>query len=322
MTKQWIAAASLLSFLAVAGCDGGSGDMAPAPSPSPSPAPSPSPGQTPSPTPSPTSTSGAYLSFDALTTDRSFAYASIRMFRAQTERGPYGYVRDPKLRQSYTAASQQWSFTNGSLTFSPADIVETTPELVRYFKPKADGTVEPEWDNSLTLYNPAIGAARLHYMRAYRLVDPITAAFGPPYSMAPSINFGVIGDPTRANDALAGTLNYTLRIFGVVLSADGYAQRYDLAGSTGTASITPQGKITTALNLVGTPLGGGAAVAFGTFTTTGNVSAIDVGFDSGLARGTFFGPNGREIGAAFRVNVGSDRYTAGIAIGSIVGVQD
>jgi hypothetical protein len=254
-----------------------------------------------------------------LSTDRSFSFAAASLARAQTETGPFGYNRPP-ASANYAAASQQWSFANGALTFLPSDIVENSSDLVRYSKPKSDGSIPPEWDTSLTLYNSAIASAVPQYVRAYRLVDSVRAAFGQPYVAAPVLSYGVLGVITRPTEALSGELTYALRIDGSILSPDGYAQRYDLSGSTGTATITAQGRITITLNLVGTPLGGGAAVSFGAVSSTGNVGSFEVGFDSGLARGIFFGPGGRELGAAFRTNVGSDRPT-GIAIGSIVGIQ-
>lgn len=317
-----IAAASLAS--ACSG-DGGSGAVV-VPSPTPTPAPTASPA--PTPTPTPTATPLSYVPFDQMNTTTLLFTANAYVHRAgfdsstnhQVTAGPVLLDWKRDFAGRYRPEEQQFDWDYGSI-WRPSDIVQTTPDMIKYSRSSGF----PAWPIELVYYLPQIGGTRLNYVRPMRRVE-IGRVSG---TIGPVIMYGATGVPTQAADSLAGTLHYKFQVNGTV-----NFDNYDLAGSTGVGSIDPAtGVMSIELTLVGTPRAGGPQVSFGTATGTASVAAIDVGFRGGTwsspaqpvirgARfgftGAFFGPHGRELGGAFSIRLTSGDY----AWGSFAGLQD
>lgn len=294
---RWVGGACA-PFLLAAGCDQAEGPMPPSPTPTVSPSPTPTP--TPTPTPSPTPTPLSYTPFDQLTDDST----PLLQFAVAFE--SWGLVLEwTAMDLAYTPSTRTWVLgdrTNppdSRVTFSPATIVETTPDLVRYALsahpkpvPRLPGPrwSDPAWLPHMTVYTPLIGGVRPQYVRGYHAVG---------YESDLATQSGVIGVGTKPQDKLSGVLRYKLWLFGSVNGLE-----YDISGSPGIATITPDGQMNVEIDFIARSTTGGRSTSFGHREVSGIVLAIDNGFlvkmrltpNPEYMRGSFFGPGGREIG--------------------------
>lgn len=297
------------------------------PTPTPSPIASPSPTPTPTPTPTPIN----YVPFDQINTDTllltSVAYRQMYSYIGRPDLGDAGlYYWGQGFGGTFTAANQGFKFDYSPDPWLPSDIVASTPDTIKYVSPSTTNPQirEPEWQRALIFYLPSVGGTRLNFVRPLRRVESTRVAT----EYMPLVMYGVTGVPSKPADAVSGTLSYRFQVVGTV-----DFDAYDLAGSTGVATINPStGVMSLQLTLVWTPRGGGPQVSLGTAEGTASVEAINVGFRNGTwqsptqtsvrgtfgFRGTFFGPKGRELGGAFTIRLSNGSY----AWGAFSGLQD
>jgi hypothetical protein len=142
------------------------------------------------------------------------------------------------------------------------------------------------------------------------------------------VTYGVWGYPTVASDMLTtGSATYTARIAGRVVGvAAGGTGTLTRLGGTVTITVNwATGLVTITANV--TTVTGGVETPYGTFTGNGAIAAGATQFSGsfgpaspipGTFNGTFFGPQGSEIGVAFAGSgtVGAlDTRLAGVVVG-------
>jgi hypothetical protein len=123
------------------------------------------------------------------------------------------------------------------------------------------------------------------------------------------ITYSVFGYPTVATDLpKTGTASYASRVSGRLVSVTGTTTVQRVSG-TATVNVNfSTGVIDVTMNLTTQAAGGGAAVAYGTFTAQGALPATSSNFNgsiltgsplAGTIAGGFFGSQGKEIGITF-----------------------
>lgn len=304
-----LVAASLVITSCGGGGSGGGGMVAVAPAPTPTPTPAPTPTPTPTPTPAPVS----YVTFDELTGSREFDSGCGAISVGTIPQSSEGFGRYPTnveaLSHKYDAPSDSWQVqgreVNGgpeyTYAFGPSDLAAgSTRAATMYRKIDANG-----FPTLFSILKRALGGTDALYVRETKLVaKPATRKIEA---------HCVLGVPTLAADMLpSGSLTYTGFAFaGRAISA---AIEYDLGESTGTSTVNgATGQVTTALTLVGREITSSGLSAtrtnLGTYTggsadhrpqkiISGPLLSSSGGF-SGNFGGSFFGPQGIELGYAF-----------------------
>jgi hypothetical protein len=206
-----------------------------------------------------------------------------------------------------------------SVTFTAADEVlgQSTPQSRQFFKPNPAGGV---FGGSLS--TPSVNTVPLTYTRF--------GTFFTTGSVAPLDGHAfVLGVPTLARDMpKRGTATYATSVGGTAFAASAPFPM-QLTGSTASFSANfARGTITTGLNLIGTPVNGGAAMALDTLSGVGSISSTKPGF-AGLFTGTgtvkgnfsgaFFGPKAVEFGYDFLVGGTNGAGRQFTAIGGVAG---
>ncbi|MCP5386437.1 MAG: hypothetical protein H6916_06420 [Novosphingobium sp.] len=126
------------------------------------------------------------------------------------------------------------------------------------------------------------------------------------------------GMPTIASDMpKTGTATYSAETAGSIVS--GGVQYDTTTASTATFSANfGTGAISTSLHLIAAPVGSSAATDFGTFNGTGAIAAGSSAFSGTFAGttgpgfvGSFFGPQGAEMGYVYNFLSGSNEAFGG-----------
>lgn len=269
-----------------------------------------------------------YTEFDDLTGTHNLKTGGLRYTFGPLPGGGFGFslVAVEPFRNGvnarYDAATGDiiYETPDGvSVTFTAADEVagQSTPQARLFNQPNPAGGV---YGGSLT--TPIVNSVPLSYVRFGTLYATANAA-GPFEGHA-----FVLGAETRANDLpKSGSATYTAAVGGQAFAAG--APPLQLTGSTATFSANfGTGAITTGLNLVGRPTGGGATIALDSLTGVGTISRAKPGF-TGLFTGTgtvqgsfsgaFFGPGAVEFGYNFLVGGINGAGRAFTAIGGAAG---
>ncbi len=206
------------------------------------------------------------------------------------------------------------------VTFTSADEVpgQSTPQARLFNKTNPSGGF---FGGSLT--TPVVSTVPLSYTRFgtfFATATPTTPFEGHAF---------VLGVPTEARDLpKRGTATYTSAVGGSAFTP-GVNAPLQLTGSTATFSANFRtGAINTGINLVATPVTGGAPIALDTLTGTGSISGAKPGFTgsftgtgsvTGSFAGAFFGPKAVEFGYDFLVGGTSAAGRTFTAIGGVAG---
>ncbi len=206
-----------------------------------------------------------------------------------------------------------------SVTFTAADEVpgQSVPQARLFNKPNPAGGVLGG-----SLSTPSVNGVQLSYIRFGTVYTAGTAAPLDGHAF-------VLGVPTLARDMpKRGTATYATSVGGTAISSGGQAP-LQLTGSTATFSANfTRGTIATGLNLVGTPVTGGAAIALDTLSGVGSISNAKPGFAglftgsgsvNGNFSGAFFGPAAIEFGYSFLVSGTNGAGRQFSAIGGVAG---
>jgi hypothetical protein len=269
-----------------------------------------------------------YTAFKDLTGVQKLKTGGLRYSFGPLPGGGFGFLTTgveafgSGVKASYNADTGAITYVTPAglaVTFTAADelLGQSTPQARLYNKVNPAGDV---FGGSLT--TPVVNAVSLSYTR-----------FGTFYSFGPTTPLDghafVLGVPTLARDLpKRGTATYTSAVGGNAFVA-GAPVPLDLLGSTATFSANfASGAITTGLNLVGTPVTGGAAIALDTLSGVGAISSAKPGF-TGLFTGTgsvagnfsgaFFGPKAVEFGYDFVVSGTNSVGRQFSAIGGVAG---
>jgi hypothetical protein len=305
------------------GSDNSSGPIAvvpaPAPSPAPSPTPSPTPTPTPSPTPAPTASAFADLRGNVQLDTACGAFQSIGTNPPQVT-GISGFGDGKQFNYNPEALSIR-SLGDGGYSatevpnFVSADIVQTTADLTSWTKPSG---------SSLTLLRPA-GAETYT-----RLIDYILPGDGKRDRIRvlcltgiPTLSSALptTGSVTFTRTSLAGTAYYVTGLFD-----NRTVTEMNLGRSTLSLTVDfGRRLITTNIEVIGTPVTGGADMRLGsvqgTVTFAGDAKGLTVTtLDSKpatyvAAAGVSFGPQAQEAGLVLQFS-GGTIYTAGPASAS------
>lgn len=269
-----------------------------------------------------------YTPFDDLTGIQNLKTGGLRYTFGPLPGGGFGFsVVEVERYQNgvhaqYDAATGDITYLapgGPRVTFTAADEVpgQSTPLARLFNKPNPAGGV---FGGSLT--TPRVNAVPLSYTR-----------FGTFFSTGPGVPLDghafVLGEYTRSNDLpKMGTASYTTSVGGsaIVLGAPA---PHNLTGSTATFSANfATGDITTGINLVATPIFGGARIALDRLSGIGSISGPKPGFTGvftgsgsveGSFSGAFFGPKAVEFGYSFLVGGTSGLGRRFTAIGGVAG---
>ncbi len=228
------------------------------------------------------------------------------------------------MKANYDAGTGNVTYTTPgglSVAFTAADEVvgQSTPSARLFFKPNPAGGI---YGGSLT--TPSVNSVPLSYTRFGTFFTQGTPAPLDGHAF-------VLGVPTAARDVpKRGTATYTSVVGGQAFAASNPVS-LRLTGSTATFSANfSTGAINTALQLVGTPVSGGATVALDNVTGVGSISGTKPGF-TGLFTGTgtvngnfagaFFGPRAVEFGYDFLVGGTNAAGLQFSAIGGVAGTN-
>lgn len=283
--------------LLVAGCGGGGGGVNSTPTPTPPPAPPPN------------------TSLLNLSSSESFANDAATGSASFPKDGTKATVSasQTSLAASYDTAAKGYTITVGgrSQTFLPSnlDTTQSTARIAVYVK-KSGGTTD-----SLTLTKPGT-SGRFNYEFVgggywQRTIDGTSTISG----SLDAFDYGF-----RTPDAgvpRTGRGEYAVDLLGAETTSD------NVFGVTGqgttqvdfaSGAIVTHGTLTAAIDGA-TTFSSEAKLSSTTGAFSGNFRFNDFGLFSGQLNGSFFGPNGQEIGAAFSASEPSGR----VAVGTIIG---
>ncbi|WP_066559493.1 hypothetical protein [Croceicoccus bisphenolivorans] len=304
--------------------------------------PTPSPDSSPSASPTPMQTT-SYTAFDDLTGSRAFNSGCGNWFGNQMTSSEWfsSYPADPEtLAHKYDASSDSWQiegvardYSAGpeySYLFDPADLDPQSTDAVKRY-----GFIDTSGSPVVfTIARRTFGAMDAQYVRETRLVAK-------PGDYKIDIRC-VIGVPTEQDDSMP-TGKFSYRNFAVAGTAHGSTIDYDLRESTANWSVDPvtlASRIT--INFVGRALTSSGlsptTVDLGSYHTpfaqvnfpykSFGGGVYDSGWNGDFTKqpsgmgtfgGSFFGPQGSEIGMGFAISGshgGSQLLFAGTLIGS------
>jgi hypothetical protein len=206
----------------------------------------------------------------------------------------------------------------GSLTttssFAPANILSSNTTYTTYQK-VSGSTTETLRILTTAGVNPLIELSYVNYGRWRRSTAGTNTT---------SVNdtYVVFGTKSPSSAVTSGTGTYTTALDGTFVNKTGGA--YDVAGTGTMGADFGAGTITYSSTATGTPQAGGAALAFGTLTGSGQVAVNSAGFSGiGVTNGSgyrmdvngfFYGPAAQEVGGTFRLT-----GNGGNGTGAIVG---
>lgn len=296
---------------------------APAPTPTPTPAPTPTPTPTPTPAPTPTPTpppsgSASYMRFAEIYITRLGAGITLPSACSGLEqRGtPPAVLAASNFGQGFSyrfvLTPQVWGVTGDglSLTFDgrTVDFSNTTAEV-------AHATVLAGDPIRFSVTLPVAGGAGLDYARLAQVTAPLAGAERR-YQC-------VIGISTLAADLAAAPTGGYGRAAVLGEARIGGAEHRLTGSSVSFSANFTQRTISVTLQLIATPVAGGAAVDLGTYSASGAIDPANGNFNVALTGGTlpvtgaisgrFFGPAAIEVAAAFGGRVGPSGSNPGFA---------
>lgn len=301
---------------ALAACGGGGGDVGSTPPP-PAPAPSPTPSSTNS-----TLTNMQFSESFAATGARVSATATVgtgttaNIASSESNFGGAVSVNYDATTQGYTIRSSA-----GDLAFLPShrDLQASNATLSIYERVNGTRT------DQLVLFNPGANNPQLALTYTSYGAWQTIVENGATVDFAQQ--FFVYGIRQPANQPSTGSASYATRVDGFWTTSGGL---FSLAGTSGFTANFANMTVATSLNLTGTNVLNGATRTLGAFNGTGTIAAMGGGFSGTFAHqgggdqggviynggfaGSFFGPQGQEMGYTFRLTSPS-----GTAVGAVVG---
>ncbi|EQA96751.1 hypothetical protein FHS51_003649 [Sphingobium wenxiniae] len=276
-------------------------------------------------TPTPPLPSVTYRTLDELSGNQTFKTAGVSL-PATTGNGGAAktYKFGSGIALAYDAAADSYTLTSPegySVTMTQAELdPSSSQDSSTYFK-RADPT-----EDRVLLARRQVNGVRLNYTM-FGSWTHIADTSDPGGTQRTDLAFG--GVPTQASDVpKSGTANYDTFVGGTIISNNRPYMLNDQASSASYSSATfsinfETGAVDTALNLKGSPPGGGAFTDFGKFTGSGTLDSGGPGFSGALAgadtsgafAGALFGPQGKEMGYAWYL-LGSTFEGRGIVVGA------
>lgn len=268
------------------------------PAPTSTPAPTPSPTPTPTPSPTPTPASSGYTPIAQLTGSGTLLAASTGYALSNDvfAFGVGGFGEGLPL--GYNIPAQSYLINNGpaqNFTFGPANLIPGSPA----------GTLRYRLASGVELAVIVPNGNVEQYVRFYDYIVP--------GSVVTNRIFGLAGIPTRSNDIPnQGTVAYRLgRLYGsAFVGRPGNRVQYDLSPSqVGLTIDFGARRITTQIDLIGTPVSGGANTSLGRIQLVATFDGVIISSSitqtnftvpamPQVAAGVLFGPQGQEAGFA------------------------
>lgn len=329
MIRRHMIMSAAAATLALASCSGSD-------DPSPSPTPTPTGSVTPTPTASPTYTAfplGAAAEFGTINATTSYtgdpAVGPVTLGAAATEIGLSTRVRLATSNAIATATyvinenNEESRFVNANVTVAPA------PGVTEYVFRTTDTATAGKFSQLEFLNNTIPSQVTNNANLALTNVSYANWWRGDSTTGAKRITTTVFGYQTVLSDMpKTGTQAYTSSVVGRLVSTNAGATTLWRLGGTVTVSVNfSTGVVTSTLNLNRTPEGGGATIAYNTFTAQGSIAPGQNQFTgaftsgnplSGTITGGFFGSQGKEIGiafAAYGTNAGESQNMVGVIVG-------
>lgn len=298
-----------LAFALLASCGGGAGDGG-APvtvptTPAPAPAPAPTPSATPSPAPSPTPNSGRYLSFvnsKSGVIPTSACERTVRAGRDETYTVVIPQGDPGLLPNNGVGLGAAYDLSEGSLSiqfdqyskadkFYESDVVSSS-FLSKVYRKKSVTVLGT--DDEVHLENSTFGAEFSRTVKAFNGYDVVRC---------------IMGSPTKKDDVpLSGTfVSRNLEIRGFTVQREnGVIKKYTLSGSGSMTVDAVDAVFTVEYNLTGVG-NDGLRKDFGRIKHVMQLTQSDnIDFNNGVtlpslpsggvAKGTLYGPQGKEFG--------------------------
>ncbi|AQR73778.1 transferrin-binding protein-like solute binding protein [Sphingomonas sp. LM7] len=329
MIRRHMIMSAAAATLALASCSG-SDDPDPTPTPSPTATPTPTPTASPTYAVFPLTAAAEFASINASTSYTGDpAVGPVTLGVAATE-GLSTRVRLATSNAIATATyvinenSEESRFVNANVTVQPA------PGVTEFVFRTTDTATAGKF-SQLEFLNNTISAATLTNNTALQLTNVSYAQWwrGDSTTGAKRITTSVFGYQTVLTDVpKTGTQAYTSSVAGRLVSTNAGATTLWRIGGTVTTSVNfSTGLVTSTLTLNRTPEGGGATIAYGTFTAQGAIPTGQNQFSgsfttgsplSGTLAGGFFGSQAKEIGITFAAsgtNGGDTQNLVGVIVG-------
>ncbi|MDV3455557.1 transferrin-binding protein-like solute binding protein [Sphingomonas sp. HF-S4] len=330
MIRRHMIMSAAAATLALASCSGSD-------DPSPSPTPTPTGSVTPTPTASPTYAAfplGAAAEFGTINASASYtgdpAAGPVTLGAVGTEIGLSTRVRLATSNAIATATyvinenSEESRFVNANVTVAPA------PGVTEFVFRTTDTATAGKFSQLEFLNNTISDTTRTNNL-ALQLTNVSYANWwrGDSTTGAKRITNTVFGyQTTLADMPKTGTQAYTTSVVGRLVSTNAGATTLWRIGGTVTTSVNfSTGQVTATLTLNRTPEGGGATIAYGSYTLQGSILSGQNQFTGSFAAGStltgtltggFFGSQGKEIGIAFAgtgTNGGDSQNLIGVIVG-------
>jgi hypothetical protein len=327
MIRRHMIMSALAASVALSGCSGGDDDATATPTPTATATPTPTPTATY--TAFPLSTATEFNTFSAATSYTGDPATSAVTLGAATTETLSSRVRLATAPTPTTGTYVVRENTEESRFASATPIVASAAANPEFIFRSDDTTTAGKFSQIEFLNNVIPGTVTSDAALALTRVSYANWWRGDSTAGQKRLTYSTWGYSTLLTDMpTTGTVNYTVRVAGRLVSTAGTATAINRVSGTATMSVNfATGLVDVTLTLTTVPAGGGAAVPYGTFTAQGGIptgqnqwsgSFVTGSPLSGTLTGGFFGYQGEQVGTVFSASGtfgGAQQRLIGVVVG-------